>query len=173
MKRFLILLALLVTFNGSAQDPQTNDPNIIYPLLDEYIKEGYNRNYRIHAKRLNNIDFIYLIDIPYANPDSYMYHSKGGSLETYMVYFFWKKDLGRKSIIALNVNWYNNYYVLRRMMFKAIGFSMGLQECHKDCRHIMSGKPLMDAVLVFYDAVPGEWSKELDLYYKQISESKF
>jgi hypothetical protein len=169
MKIFTLTLALFFGVNLYAQDPQTNDPDMVYPLLNEFIKEGYDRNYRTHTKKLRTIDFIYLIDIPYANPKSYIW--KRGDQQTYSVYSYRGKSEHRK-VIAINVIWYNNYLVLRRMFFKSIGIAYGLDECHKECRHIMSQRTLMDPVLVFYDAVPEEWSKELDLFYNQLSKLK-
>lgn len=172
MKRLFLILATVIGFSSFAQDPQTNAPTIINPLLDEYIKEGFDRNYRYHTRILKRIDYMVLTDITRSsNPTEYT--NEYGTTDISRIYRYYHTSLSEyRFLIAYNEVWYNNYYVLRRIFFRSIGLLYGFDECHKDCKHIMSGRRLMDPVLVFYDAVPEEWEKELDIYYKYLKEKK-
>jgi hypothetical protein len=168
---FIKLLTILVLFVGvtsfAQQEPLTNAPGVIYPLFDDYIKEGYERNYRTHTRQFNRISYIYVGDISHSLSDNFYVYEIFGRTSTYKVY---KVD-GFKRFhynIAINSVWGNNYITMRRIFYKVIGFSQGLRECHHKCKHIMSGRPLLDPYLTFHDITEDYWERELDYYFKQI-----
>lgn len=171
MKRIVIILCLVIGFSSYGQDPQTNSPSIIYPLLDEYIKEGFDRNHRFHTRKLHTIDFIYLIDITRVDPS--LFHNQYGNTSTYKVYRYYHRPLGEwHYVIAINYVWMNNYTTIRRIFFKAMGISQGLYECHDDCKHIMSKRPLFDPILQIHDLTENQWEEELTTFYIELSKKK-
>jgi hypothetical protein len=165
------MLLLLITFfcvlNTYAQDPQTNAPEYVYPILDQYIREGFDRNYRSHTRKLTDLKYIYVgkLDTPEQDPHMIVY----GDQITFTVYKI-PSPLGRwVYVIEIHEMWVGNYYVTRRYLYKAIGFVMGLKECHDTCNHIMSAKHLYDPKLELHDRVSGNWEDELDTYYNEIN----
>ena len=167
MKTLLITLIMVIGFTSYAQDPQTNAPKVIYPLMDEFIKEGYNRNYRSHTRLLYVIDYIHVADLSRADPKDF--NNEWGNTATYKVYRYYNTAMGQwQFVLGFNHAWTNNYYVLRRFFFKAIGEIHRLPVCHKDCTHIMSGRFLMDIDLMYHDMIKEEWKKELDIFYRTL-----
>ena len=170
IRHIFLVISFLVMGPMFAQDPQTNNPNLIGPLLDSYIKEGFNRNKRRHVENLRTIDFIEVRDISdYLEPRDFDYSEQGEST-TYKVYGYWSSAYGEvRYSIAINEIWANNPGVLRRIFFKTMGLSHGLRECHQHCTHIMSARPLIDNKLIIYDLVPENWLNELNNLYTRIN----
>jgi hypothetical protein len=170
LKHLLFILFILFVGSVHAQDPQTNKPTVYYPLLDEFIKEGYDRNYRSHTRNLRRIDYVLFQDITQVRFADFTFNSFG-TTSTYMVYRYYHSGYNEyRFTIAYNKIWENNYIVLRRLFYKSMGHTFGLTECHKKCDHIMSGRPLVDSHLFFFDAVPEHWEEQLDHFFREISK---
>ena len=165
----IFLLFLLTGVMSYAQDPQTNYPKTFYPLLDEYIKEGFERNYRAHTRILGKIEYVYFINIS-KNIIVDDGTRSWGSVDTFMVYTWYHVPLrDYRHIIAFNKDLYDNYYLMRRMMYQALGIIQNMKRCHNDCKHIM-GAPVIDPSLVHYDAAPEQWQRELDIFYRELNK---
>lgn len=165
-----IISFLLVWGSVFGQDPQTNYPEAYYPLLDNYIKEGYQRNMNKHMDILGSIDYVYIYNISgYVTKRDYGYATYG-TTDTYLVYRYYNsnyKDF--RYSVAYNEVWVNNPTVFRRIFYKVMGIVNGLTECHKTCDHIMSGRPLMDNHLFFHDLVPEQWAAQLNYFFKELA----
>lgn len=169
VKYILFIICFFSWGSVLAQDPQTNAPRVIYPLMDEFIKEGFDRNYRAHTRILSLIDYIHVADLSRANPKDF--NNEWGDTSTFKIYRYYNRAMQQwQFVVGFNQVWTSNYYVLRRMFFKAIGQIHKLPECHENCTHIMSGRFLMDADLMHRDMVKEEWEKELDIFYKALNK---
>lgn len=171
IRHFIIPFFLLLVMGSAAfaQDPQTNEANIFYPLLDDYIKEGYNRNLRTHTRNLRTIDYVYVLDIKTYLGQKHPGYREYGSTATYKVYRYWNANYNEyRYAIAFNIAWRDNKIMMRRMFYKTMGLTSDLKECHEECDHIMSKRPLFDPHLFFYDQIEGNWEKELDTLFDSI-----
>lgn len=166
----LILLTLLMCFTQvsfSQQEPPTNAPSLIFPLFDDYMTAGFERNHIKHTNRFNWVSYVYVGDLDITTFDEYYYYVKWGDTTTFLVHRVGGPDKFYY-LIAINENWANNYYVFRRMFFKAIGLAEGMSECHTSCTHIMSAREIIDTELFFYDLDESNWERELTIYYNYL-----
>jgi hypothetical protein len=165
MKKLFIILLFNLTMYG--QDPQTNHPEAFYPILDEYIKEGFERNYRKHTRVLGRIDYALFED--YNELTILGYREYLDSQETYQMLIYRDHRLSQnRYVIILHPQWATEFYVLRRMIFKSLGIAQGIDECHSDCTHIMSSKDISDETLIKHDMIAGNWQKMLNIYYYRV-----
>jgi hypothetical protein len=165
MKKLLVILFVNLTMYG--QDPQTNHPKAFYPILDEYIKEGFERNYRRHTRILGQIDYVAFED--FNELTVYGYRDYVDSIETFQVLVYRDRILNHyRYVIIIHPKWDSNYYVLRRMIFKSLGMAQGLGECHSECTHIMSSRDIFDETLSNYDEVSSNWQEMLNVYYYRV-----
>ncbi len=64
MKKFLFLLLIFCFGTSSSQNLYTNEPDLVYPILEEFIAENFKNQTRTFA-RINQIDSIVVVWLPY------------------------------------------------------------------------------------------------------------
>lgn len=76
------LIFLLLTLNLSGQNLYTNEPGLVYPILEEFISENF-RNQTPTLERINQIDSILVVNLPYP---LYGTHTRTGSVHTIKIH---------------------------------------------------------------------------------------
>lgn len=82
MKKFLLLFLLSAPI--CSQNLYTNEPDLVYPVLEEFIAENFKRDTRT-MHRINNIDSIVVRDLPLIVEDHLikkvygLHHQRGSS----------------------------------------------------------------------------------------------
>lgn len=171
MYKYLILIVFyFFCLSGYSQkDPQTNAPNVIFPLMDQFIKVGFDINHRGHVKRLHNIEYIYVMDITRVWGADFFYNEYG-TTDTYKVYRFYNTSLEEwRFAISINKVWISNPKILRRIFYKVMGHTLGLWECHDDCTHIMSKKNPSE--FFFYDSAKENWDNEIKYFFSELRKA--
>lgn len=64
MKKFLFLFLIFCFGSSSSQNMYTNEPDLVYPILEEFIAENF-KNHNPSFYRINQIDSIIVEDLGY------------------------------------------------------------------------------------------------------------
>jgi hypothetical protein len=164
----IFIVAFFVSFASFSQHTQTNAPNYIFPLLDDYIKQGFDRNYRAHMRILKQLDFIYLTNVP-AKRDRFTLPFSYGDHLTVIVYKYHHRELGQwRYVMAINEVWKGNPYVLRRLFYKGMAMVYEMQMIRGGFG-INTDRDMYDFKLILYDLTENNWKYVIDDFFKDAS----
>jgi sulfur transfer complex TusBCD TusB component (DsrH family) len=164
----LFTITLAISSSVYSQHTQTNAPQQIYPLLDDYIKRGYERNYRVHTRVLKRLDFIYLIDTPATKDRVTLPFSQGDHL-TVIVYKYMHRELNEwRYVMAINEMWAGNPYVMRRLFYKGM-LMVHEVDLKPNSFGIDSDRVAYDFKLIIDDLTENNWEEKLTDFYNLVS----
>ncbi|WZL88333.1 hypothetical protein VS868_12070 [Salinimicrobium sp. 3283s] len=168
MKKLLFILFFLAASGASAQKLYTNAPDVVYPILEEYVAENYLRK-QGSFEMIHRLDSIVVKDIPLIKVDANEDRPAG----IYKVYGYHKIS-GGKEWIEIDSSLLYNPRKFHATLLHELKHAAGQKE-HIDATGYSFDHPIYEdlmAIPAYPYYIPDEkWQRMKKKYYDSLSKS--